>query len=340
MARSTPSLRADTCYVPNPNFNGIDHLTFTANDGEAYGNVATVRIRVESVDDPPVAQDQSVTLIENTQAVITLAASNPDSDPLDPYAVPIEYFIESPPTHGRLATIVPRPPFWSPLSTATAIYTPNTDFTGTDSFRYRVTDGTFVTFGTVTITVQPANHPPEAAGLSLLTEFEGPVAVTLSATDPDGDPLTYAVAASPTRGTLGGTCPMLVYTPEPGFSGLDSFTFTASDGDLTSVPATVTITVSPANAPPFAPDSLTAVPEGNHLVNLAWRDRSCRERGFKIERATDGLVFKQIATVAENVCTFKDTGVKPGKTYAYRVRAYNKNGASDYSNPATATTPR
>ena len=71
-----------------------------------------------------------------------------------------------------------------------------------------------------------------------------PTALTLAATDVDGDALTYAVTQGPEAGTLTGTPPDVTFTPPPGFGGSVSFTFTASDGQLTSAPATIGLTVT------------------------------------------------------------------------------------------------
>ena len=74
-------------------------------------------------------------------------------------------------------------------------------------------------------------------------------------------------------------------------------------------------------------------------VNLTWKDNSGNETGFKIERSTNGVNFSQIATASVNAISYADTTVSEGKTYTYRVRAYNASGDSAYSNTATATTP-
>lgn len=91
-----------------------------------------------------------------------------------------------------------------------------------------------------------ANAVPLATSLTVATAADTAVAVTLSATDADGDALTYAIATQPTYGALSGSGTSYTYTPSAGFSGTDSFTYTAYDGLDTSAPATVTITVQPA----------------------------------------------------------------------------------------------
>jgi len=68
--------------------------------------------------------------------------------------------------------------------------------------------------------------------------------ITLIATDPDNDPLAYTIAANPLHGTLSGSAPSVVYTPDTGFVGQDSFRFNASDGNTDSATVTVTINVT------------------------------------------------------------------------------------------------
>ena len=86
------------------------------------------------------------------------------------------------------------------------------------------------------------NNPPEANSMFVNTQAGQAVAFILDATDPEGNPLQYAVA-SPTSGTLSGTPPNLTYTPNAGFSGVDQFEFSVSDGLASSAPALVFINV-------------------------------------------------------------------------------------------------
>jgi hypothetical protein len=84
---------------------------------------------------------------------------------------------------------------------------------------------------------------PVAYAQSVMTAKDTAKAITLTATDPDGDDLDYSIINGPTNGTLSGTAPNLMYTPDTGFSGYDNFTFTANDGSLDSIAATVEIRV-------------------------------------------------------------------------------------------------
>ncbi len=94
-----------------------------------------------------------------------------------------------------------------------------------------------------TRTPPATNSTPVANGQSLTTPQNTARNLTLTGSDLDGDPLTTAVTSSPVNGTLSGAAPLLVYTPTAGFIGSDSFIFTVNDGQATSAPATIQVTV-------------------------------------------------------------------------------------------------
>jgi lysophospholipase L1-like esterase len=91
---------------------------------------------------------------------------------------------------------------------------------------------------------QPVNQPPMAHDQLVSTSEGASVAITLTASDSDGDTLSFTVVSGPTNGTLNGTAPDLIYTPNPYYTGGDSFTFVANDGELDSSIATVSISVT------------------------------------------------------------------------------------------------
>ena len=91
--------------------------------------------------------------------------------------------------------------------------------------------------------------------------------------------------------------------------------------------------------PPVARSSLTAKAISRSQITLSWLDNSTNEDGFKIEKRPSGTTsFVAIAAVAPNVKTFRSSGLLAGKTYYYRVTAYNQGGSFSYSKTASATT--
>ena len=74
-------------------------------------------------------------------------------------------------------------------------------------------------------------------------------------------------------------------------------------------------------------------------LTLTWTDNADNESGFKLERSTNGTSFSQTVALGANVTTYADTSLANGTTYWYRIRAYNSNGDSGYSDVASATAP-
>ncbi len=147
--------------------------------------------------------------------------------------------------------------------------------------------------------ITPTDDPPVADDQSLSTPVDAPLAITLTATDPEGQALTYAVTGGPSNGSLSGAAPNLTYTPDGGFSGSDSFTFTANDGTNTSAPATVSITVGVPVGPIFEDDfetdkGWTTDPDGNDPATTGMWERGNPE-------ATNYNGAKQLGTTTSGV---------------------------------------
>ncbi|HEX8857895.1 MAG TPA: Ig-like domain-containing protein [Actinomycetes bacterium] len=230
-------------YTPEADFNGRDTFTYKASDGALTSDVATVTITVLPMPDPPVAQDDSYSTDQGTPLTVTAPGvlandSDPDGDRL-------AAVLMTGPAHGALTL----------SSNGSFTYTPVTNFKGQDSFTYMASDGGPTGSGaTVTITVVPAPGNPVAQDDSYHTDQDTLLTVPAPGvlandSDTDGDPLVVIFdksALRPAHGTLTlSSNGAFRYTPTAGFTGQDSFTYTASDGALTSNVATVTITVTP-----------------------------------------------------------------------------------------------
>jgi putative cell wall-binding protein len=109
---------------------------------------------------------------------------------------------------------------------------------------------------------------PLAQDQEVDTDFQTPVGITLTAVGGGGAPFTFAVSTPPQHGTLSGTAPNLTYTPDAGFTGTDTFEFTASIGAITSEPATVTVNVEPPGTPIAHAQSVTAQFETPMAITL------------------------------------------------------------------------
>ncbi|NDW21980.1 Ig-like domain-containing protein, partial [Alteromonas hispanica] len=235
---------ATRTYTPNADFTGSDTFTYKVNDGSEDSSTATVTITVSNVNDAPVAQDQSVTTPEDTAKTITLTGSDADNDTLS-------YVVVTQPSNGTLSG-----------SGATRTYTPNADFTGTDTFMYKVNDGSEDSAtATVTITVSDVNDAPVAQDQSVTTPEDTAKVITLSGSDADNDTLSYVVVTQPSNGTLSGSGATRTYTPNADFTGTDTFTYKVNDGSEDSATVTVTITVSDVNDAPVAQDQSVTTPE-------------------------------------------------------------------------------
>src|SRR5207249_19421 len=211
---------------PADNYNGPDSFTFKANDGTVDSAIATVAVTVTPANDAPVATAQSVTTNQDTAKAISLTASDVDGDTLT-------YVVVTAPTHGTLSGTAPN-----------LTYTPAAGYFGSDSFTFKANDGTVDSAAaTVSLTVAHVNRAAVAADQAVTTAEATAKAIVLTASDVDGDALTYAIVVGPAHGALSGVAPTVTYTPAANYNGPDSFTFKANDGTVDSAIATVAVTV-------------------------------------------------------------------------------------------------
>ncbi|MFC4777355.1 Ig-like domain-containing protein [Paenibacillus sp. GCM10023252] len=211
-------------YTPNLNFVGTDAFSVTVSDPSGASAIATITINV--FDQPPTAQNLSLTTPENISITGQVTAIDPDGDPL-------VFALNSVPVNGT-ASVNPD---------GTFSYTPNLEFVGTDSFTVVVTDPAGLT-SVATVVISVIDQPPIAQSITLRTPENVPVNGVVSAVDPDGDPLTYTLNSLPSNGTVvlnpDGS---FVYTPNPFFVGTNAFTVLVTDPNGLSAVASVIIEV-------------------------------------------------------------------------------------------------
>ncbi|EID17755.1 outer membrane adhesin-like protein [Mycolicibacterium phlei RIVM601174] len=246
-------------YTPDENFNGTDIFVYRVSDGGTTTRLGTVTITVTPVNDAPVTVDGSVKITEDTthSGNVLNHVTDADGDTLTTT-------VHTEPNNGTLHL----------QADGSYTYTPNTDYTGTDSFSYTVSDGQGGTaVGTVNITVSPLNDAPVAVDDSVTTDEDTPVRGNVLTNDTDVDGKTtiasVTVVTGPTKGTLdlNTATGEFTYTPAADVNGTDTFTYTITDSDgATSNTATVTITITAVNDAPVASDDAYSVNQGQTLT--------------------------------------------------------------------------
>ena len=259
-ANGALDLRADGSftYTPAADFAGTDSFTYRASDGTATSAPATVTITVAAVNGPPDPQDDTAAAAAGQAVRIDVLDNDtdPDDDDLRVTAV-------STPSKGTAEVVE---------GGAAVRYTPDADANGEDTFTYTASDGAATATATVTVSITAANRPPDARNDAYAPTEDAaftapPPGVLGNDTDPDDDPLAAVLGTDVANGTLvlraNGS---FTYTPDPDFSGTDTFTYRASDGEATSAPATVTLTVAAVNDPPTAQPNAYATAEDQALT--------------------------------------------------------------------------
>lgn len=261
-------------YTPDQNYVGDDSFDYEVCDDGSPGPqmCATATVSVTISNDAPTADPDSLSTPEDTAKDLTLTGSDPNGDPLD-------FVIENGPSHGTIDC----PGDATDVSSLDCTYTPDGDYTGSDSFDFSVTDiqGDSDT-ATVTIDVTPVNDPPTAQPDSHITDEDTSFALTLVGTDPDaGDALSYSVETGPSYGTLNCTGASCTYEPDPNVNSTstpdaDGFTFRVCDDGSPQLCDTAVHTIAIDaidDAPVLTTIPNQTIPEDQTLtVNLSCTD--------------------------------------------------------------------
>jgi DNA/RNA endonuclease G (NUC1) len=183
----------------------------------------------------PGAADLSVMTDEDTTASLTLNGLSAGNNSLT-------YTIVTQPAHGTLAG-----------TDAGRTYTPAPNFHGTDSFTYRVSDGSrHSNTATVSINVFPVNDAPVATDDSATTDEDTPVTINVlgNDTDVENDALAVTAVGVASNGSAAIENGQVIFTPAADYHGPASFTYTVSDGNGGTATGSVSVTVNPVNDAP------------------------------------------------------------------------------------------
>ncbi|WP_374261536.1 retention module-containing protein, partial [Zoogloea sp.] len=251
-------------YVPNPNFNGTDTVTYTVSDGKGGTASTTVTINVAPVNDLPVATPDTATTDEDKPVTFNVLGNDTDvdGDTLTVTGASVD------PAKG---TVVVNPD-------GTLTFTPAANVNGPVTVTYTVSDGHGGTSTTTAIVnVTPINDAPVATPDTATTDEDKPVTFNVlgNDTDVDGDTLTVTGASvDPTKGTVvvnpDGT---LTFTPAANVNGPVTVTYTISDGQGGTSTTTATINIAPINTAPVAtPDTATTDEDKPVTFNVLGND--------------------------------------------------------------------
>ena len=227
-------------YTPAAGFSGVDTFDYTIEDTAMEQDTATVTVNISAAGNtPPVANDFPVVTNEDIPATFDPTANDTDAD-MD--ALTITNFDN---ISAQGGTVVNN-------GNNSLTYTPAQNFNGADSFNYTISDGNGGTdSANVLITVNMVNDPLVCNDVGFNTDVDTDLTIDAAndllstCTDVENDPITLASYTQPAQAGAMVTdngAGILTYTPAPGFTGQDTFTYTASDGTDTDT-RTVTVDV-------------------------------------------------------------------------------------------------
>jgi len=243
-------------YVPALNYHGSDRFQVRVRDGNGNSDLAYVDVTVIPVNDPPVVDDQLYTTKEDIELTKTIPASDVDSEHLK--FTMIQTISEE---EGTLV-----------LGTdGSVVFHPAQDFVGDAVFQVKVSDQedpALTDTATITIRVTPVNDPPIASNLFISIPEDTSTAGSVTASDVDGDALTYELdeqSLANLRGTVtktgGSSSPTFIYTPKDDDYRTESFIMIVRDPDGQEARATITVQVTAVNDLPITPDQEEAMDE-------------------------------------------------------------------------------
>ncbi len=324
-------------YLPAAGYTGDDAFTYTVSDGKGATATATVHVTVTAPNAAPVATPfvMTVSAVEDVPLVLVLTGT--DAEDL---AADLQVELAVTPMFGTLTPASGPAPL-------VVTYTPAGNYSGADSFAFRVVDtaGARSTPVAVSISVAPVNDAPVAAPLApLVTDEDVPVAVTLTGADVESAEylLVVSIVTNPAHGSVAlapNPAPLATaYVPDPDFSGVDSFSYRVTDpGGEPSEVVTVSVTVNAVNDLPSAtPRNVNATEDVAAAIVLTGTDVESATADLSVELVAPpahGTVSPATGPAPLSVSYLPATNYAGPDSFTYRVRDPD-GGVSD---PATVS---
>src|ERR687892_389221 len=315
--------------------------------------------------EPPAANEAPVANDQTVDIEVTATDNNEDD------VLTLEFTIVSGPRHGTLGEISQEEASSSenddgnnntPVAKATVTYTPDQNYTGQDSFQFKVTDdsGADSNIATVTINITPVNDIPIAENDTATTNQDTPVVIDVLANDSDIDGDSITIDSVDEQSIEGGSVRIISndsgggsddddnnggsnaserieYIPAEGFSGTDSFEYSISDGNAggRTDTATVTITVNAVNNSPVASNVQVTTEEDTPVpITLQATDEDEEDTlTFSVSEAANGGEISEFDS-QDGTLTYTPPAGFSGQD-AFNFKAVDSRGVE--SNTATVT---
>ncbi|MGQ2384204.1 beta strand repeat-containing protein [Acinetobacter ursingii] len=253
-------------FTPNAGFSGQETFNYSISDGQGGSSTATGTINVSAAPNtPPVASDDTYNTAFNTPVTLNPLANDTDADGNPLTITAINGVTLTPGTAQQINTpngVV------NIDAQGTITFTPNTGFSGQESFNYSISDGQ----GGTSTANQIISIAPVANDDTATVDEGDTVVIAVKGNDTDAEDGTpsgvVTIVGGPANGTVtvnaNGT---VSYVHNGSETTSDSFTYTVTDSNgVVSNTATVNITVNPVNDAPVANDDTATVDEGDTVV--------------------------------------------------------------------------
>jgi len=310
-------------YTPTTGYTGSDSFTYTITDGQGNEDTATVSVTItDTTDGAPVLSPNYAATYGDMP--VTIRVLDDDTDPDGDTLVLTGNLTD--PTHGSAI-----------ISGNNVIYTATVGYIGSDSFEYEVTDNNGHTLrATVYIDVkQPVNNAaPDAALDNATLDLSQYSSITINVlandSDADGDTLTIETVSSPIHGNAVITNGEIVYTPNSGFEGYDSFTYTISDGNGNTSVGNVNVSVTGANPHVGAGDDYISTPQDTpKSYNIIANDSDIDNHALSICTGSMSTNHGAVVVSGQSITYTPDNGYTGNDQFEYE--ACDGNGNSDWA---------